>query len=357
MNHLEELQDIPIFSLEKSKKKVLFTRIINKLVRNHYEKCDNYKRVLDILGFNTSLDHVLEDIPYIPARLFKQHRLSSIDDDKVVKTLISSGTTGQSRSTIVLNKENSLNQIKVLTKTISSLSGKKRLPMLVVDSPSVIKDRDKFSARGAGILGFSMLATKVEYALNEEMELDIRLVQQFAEKYSGQSVLIFGFTYMIWEYFCKPLIESKGLLNLDQAILIHGGGWKKMIDSAVDNKKFKNTVNEVIGVKQVHDYYGMVEQTGSIYLECEKGYLHTSIYSDVIIRKNNFSICDTNEPGIIQVMSLLPTSYPGHCILTEDLGMLHGEDNCSCGRKGKYFSVIGRIKSAEVRGCSDTFSK
>jgi hypothetical protein len=32
-----------------------------------------------------------------------------------------------------------------------------------------------------------------------------------------------------------------------------------------------------------------------------------------------------------------------------------GEDDCKCGRKGKYFKVLGRIKKAKIRGCSDTF--
>ena len=51
----------------------------------------------------------------------------------------------------------------------------------------------------------------------------------------------------------------------------------------------------------------------------------------------------------------LPRSYPGHSLLTEDLGVLLGEDDCPCGRKGKYFKVTGRVPRAEVRGCSDTY--
>ena len=31
----------------------------------------------------------------------------------------------------------------------------------------------------------------------------------------------------------------------------------------------------------IHDYYGIVEQTGCIYMECERGHLHASIFSDV----------------------------------------------------------------------------
>ena len=54
---------------------------------------------------------------------------------------------------------------------------------------------------------------------------------------------------------------------------------------------------------------------------------------------------------------MLPTSYPGHVLLTEDEGEILGEDDCPCGRKGKYFKIYGRIKNAEVRGCSDTYEK
>ncbi len=355
MNHIELLKNVPVFSLEKIEKIEIYTSIMNELVRYHYRHCNSYKKMLDALGFASSIEYDLEDIPFIPARLFKDHRLSSIDDSDVVKTLVSSGTSGQSHSVIVLDRENSLNQIRVLARIVSSLTGKNRIPMLVIDSPSVIKDRENFSARGAGILGFSMLATKVEYALNDDMELDIDLVVKFSKKYHGKPVLVFGFTYMIWEFFCKPLINYEKSINLNNAIFLHGGGWKKMADSAVDNQKFKNTIKKVSGVERVYDYYGMVEQTGSIFVECDKGNLHASIFSDILIRRSDFSICDINEPGIIQVLSLLPTSYPGNSILTEDLGVLIGEDDCPCKRKGKYFHVIGRINAAETRGCSDTF--
>ena len=42
--------------------------------------------------------------------------------------------------------------------------------------------------------------------------------------------------------------------------------------------------------------------------------------------------------------------------MTEDEGIILGEDDCPCGRKGKYFEIIGRMKNAELRGCSDTYA-
>tara|TARA_A100001015_G_scaffold287890_1_gene358144 strand:+ start:1250 stop:1456 length:207 start_codon:yes stop_codon:yes gene_type:complete len=59
------------------------------------------------------------------------------------------------------------------------------------------------------------------------------------------------------------------------------------------------------------------------------------------------------KTGLVQLLSILPTSYPGHSILTQDLGAVFGEDNCKCNLKGKYFKILGRAKKAEIRGCGN----
>jgi hypothetical protein len=70
----------------------------------------------------------------------------------------------------------------------------------------------------------------------------------------------------------------------------------------------------------------------------------------------DFHVLEKGKHGIIQVVSMLPESYPGHSLLTEDEGEILGEDDCPCGRKGKYFRIFGRLKNAEIRGCSDTYA-
>jgi hypothetical protein len=98
----------------------------------------------------------------------------------------------------------------------------------------------------------------------------------------------------------------------------------------------------------------MVEQVGSVYLEGEDGYLYPPNFADIVVRDPlTFAEQPVGKPGLIQVVSALPLSYPGHSILTEDLGVIEGIDNSTCGRAGKYFSVIGRVPKAELRGCSD----
>ena len=129
-----------------------------------------------------------------------------------------------------------------------------------------------------------------------------------------------------------------------------------MTEDQIDNTKFKKILKKKFKIKKVHNYYGMVEQTGSIYIECEEGYLHSSSFNDIIIRdQNTLEPNKYNSRGVIQVFSVLPYSYPGHSILTEDLGQIYGDSDCKCGRTGKYFKVFGRLQNSEIRGCSDTY--
>ena len=136
------------------------------------------------------------------------------------------------------------------------------------------------------------------------------------------------------------------------------GGWKKLQNEAVDAASFNQEIKETMGNIRVYNYYGMAEQLGSIFVECEHGHMHCSNFSDIMIRRSrDFSVANPGEKGLIELFSLLPCSYPGHILLTEDVGEILGEDDCPCGRKGKYFKIHGRIKQAEIRGCSDTFER
>lgn len=353
---LEKIENNNPFSLKKNDKDELFYDALKKLHQLHLDCSKEYNKIVSFFAKNKISK--IEEFPFIPVRLFKEFELISVDRESIKKIMTSSGTSGTIPSKIFLDTDTASRQTKVLTKILNSYIGNKRLPMLIIDSKSVLKNRNNFSARGAGILGFSMFGFDIHYALDDEMNIDIQTVINFINKYEGQNILIFGFTFIVWDNFINMLKKENIKLNLLNSTLIHGGGWKKLIDKSVDNLTFKNEIFEWSGINRVYNYYGLVEQTGSIFMECESGFLHTSIYSDIFIRRHkDFSVCNVNEEGIVQLISLLPISYPGHSILTEDLGVLYGIDDCTCGRKGKYFKINGRIKNSEVRGCSDTLQK
>lgn len=358
MIDFSEMLKIAPYSLNKKEKEELLGERLRELTEKHFQNCMEYRRFLNAFDFSYVQMKKIEQCPFLAVRMFKDLELKSIPKEEIVKTMTSSGTTGQQVSKIFLDRATAANQQKTLVKIVSDFTGRARLPMLIIDSPAVVKNRQMFSARGAGILGFSILASDRKYALTEDMNLDFEGIREFLEKHKGERILLFGFTFMIWQYFYKALKQNPAQIDLSNGVMIHGGGWKKLQDEAVEPEEFKQSLKEVCGLLEVHDYYGMVEQTGCIYMECECGHLHTSIFSDVITRRaEDFSECDFGEEGIIQVVSSIPESYPGHSVLTEDKGIILGEDDCPCGRMGKYFKVTGRIKNAEIRGCSDTYEQ
>tara|TARA_B100000963_G_scaffold91149_1_gene78460 strand:+ start:10082 stop:11167 length:1086 start_codon:yes stop_codon:yes gene_type:complete len=358
MNILDHFHSINPYSLNYSEKKKYLTKALTDLTKHHKNNCEHYSKYLDILGCDISKINDNYDIPFIPVRSFKEHELKSIDDKDVFKTMTSSGTTGQIVSKIFIDKKTALLQQKVLIKLLNDFIGKSRLPMLIVDSPLILKKRDMFSSRGAVILSFNFISRGMSFALNDDMSINFKEIEKFVEKNKNSKFIIFGFTFMIWKHFYQELKKKNLKLDLPNSFMIQSGGWKKLESESVSRKIFKNSLTEQCGITNFLDMYGMVEQTGCNYMECEYGNLHSSIYSDIIIRNPyDFKVCDVGEPGIIQIQSTLAHSYPGHSLITEDEGIITGIDNCKCGRLGKTIKILGRIKSAELRGCSDTYAE
>jgi len=357
MTNLDSSLGSSLFNTDKDINTNSFFEKIRDLSVHHYQNCIEYKSIIDSLFIDFSSLSSLNEIPFLPTSLFKEFELMSIKRSDVFKIMTSSGTSGQSVSKIFLDKNNATKQTQALSSIMRTIIGSKRLPMLIIDNSDVVKNRNLFSARGAGILGFSMFGKDHTYALDDKMKIDFKVVNSFAEKYHGQPVFVFGFTFMIWQYFLSELESRPNCFDFPDGILLHGGGWKKLQDQEVSNDDFKSYVRKSTGIRKVFNYYGMVEQTGSLFVECEEGYLHPSCFSDVIIRDPyTLRPLSVNNEGLIQVLSLLPTSYPGHSLLTEDLGLILGDKCCACGIKGKYFKVNGRVPKAEIRGCSDTHS-
>lgn len=345
----EELFSIEPYSLKNDEKTRLYSRWLADLQEHHAVACAPYARLVEALGDN----------PALPVRLFKEYDLRSAGEGDVVKTMTSSGTTSQVKSKIYLDRNTSSRQSRVLARLVGDFLGtKKRVPLLIIDAAGTVKNRNMFSARTAGIRGFSMLGRDVTYALYDDMTLDWEAVESFANRHAGERVMLFGFTFMVWSCFALPMRERGLSVDLD-GMLVHGGGWKKLVDQAVSAEEFRTGCREVCGAGvHVADYYGMVEQTGSISMECEHGHLHTSIFNEIeVVDPLTMEPLPIGERGLIKTISLLPTSYPGHILLTEDEGAILGVDDCPCGRMGRYFTVYGRQKGAEIRGCSDAYEQ
>lgn len=347
--------DVDVFGLDREHKRRWLLEGLNRLTGHHQAGCAPYARIIEGLWSAGPVDQ-LEKVPWLPVRMFKLLDLKSIEDSQVSRTLVSSGTTGAAVSRIFLDTGTARAQARALTRIFSHFAGARRMRMLVVDDDSFLRDRSRFNARAAGILGFSNFGRDHLYLLDESLQPDWTALQQWLQAHPDEPVLLFGFTFIVWQSFVQVAQrEGRHIRFPAGSMLVHGGGWKKMDEQKVDNAAYKHALASTFDINRVHNYYGMVEQVGSIFFECEHGHLHAPAYADVIVRDlQDLQPVPHGTIGAIQVLSLLPESYPGHSLLTEDMGIIHGEDDCPCTRPGKHFSVLGRIRNVEIRGCSDT---
>jgi hypothetical protein len=349
---------LPPYGLKGAEKTAYLLPKLAGLCQWHRERCPEYRRIIERM-FPESTERVpaaIEDLPFIPVSLFKNHRLISIPEADVFKVMTSSGTTGQRVSQIILDRHTAELQARALVRIMQHFLGKNRLPMIILDHPEVIRDRDSFSARGAGILGLMQFGRQPIYALRSDMSLNEEAVREYLAKHEGSPVLYFGFTFMAWQHAIRPLLEAGRRFPANRGVLIHSGGWKRMEHARVSSEEFSRRAIECLGVAQVRNFYGMVEQVGSVFFENDLHLLHAPVFADVIIRDPyTLRPVPDGQTGLIQVLSVLPQSYPGHSLLTEDMGRILGRDDIRAGMPGAFFEVTGRAPRSEIRGCSDTY--
>jgi phenylacetate-coenzyme A ligase PaaK-like adenylate-forming protein len=350
--HIDDFLEPSQYSLRQPEKEVMFAERLRELTALHRDRCEAYRRILSGLKHEPDEISSLDDVPMLPIGLFKRRALRSIPDDQVFKVVTSSGTTGAAVSRVYLDTAAARLQTRTLAGIMTHWLGSSRLPMIVIDAQSTLRSRHTFSARAAGIIGMATFGRQHFYALDDGMRLDRGGLMAWLSEHAGSPVVIFGLTFMIWEHLLRAL--RPGELDLREGILIHSGGWKKLSDRAVGNREYKAELARVTGLRRVHNFYGMAEQIGTVFVECERGFLHAPNASDIVVRDPaTWEVVRDGETGVAQMLSALPESYPGHSILTEDLARVEAVDNCACGRSGKAVSILGRVPAAELRGCSD----
>ncbi len=306
----------------------------------------------------------LSDVAPIPVNMFKSYNLQTCPDEQVVRVLKSSATTTGIPSKVPIDKVTAMRQTRALVASLKSFLGTSRRPFLVMDTEEVNDpSAASISARGAAIRGISSFSKKTVYIMNSsggELNLNFDKLLEFSETYADQDILGFGFTYIIWTRFLEAMKRKGITLNMPNIKILHGGGWKKLTSQAVTKDVFNRDVGALFGTdpSNIIDYYGMVEQLGILFLDCPMGYKHVPDFAEVIIRDvYTMEEAPPGVAGLIEIMSILATSYPSQAILTEDIGEVIGIDDCPCGRKGKYFVFRSRAERAETRGCGDTFAE
>lgn len=341
----------------------LFNAAMNEALRWHASRCPDFKSFLAGNGLTDfSREYPAEQIPPLLVTIFKEYRLASVPPEKVKIELTSSGTGGR-RSAIILDNRSYKRIMQIVDHIFASLG-------LVDRKQKVNYLCFTYDPRIAGSVGtaFSdkMLTgltarRSVFYAIrwNErakdfEFDLNATVKKLIEFSHRDEPVRILGFPAYLWQV-CNRL-EEKGLnLKLGKdSYIITGGGWKMHKDQEVTKDFFKDRMERVLGLprQNLRDLFGMVEH-GIPYVDCEAGRLHVPIYARAMaVDPETLLPVVDGEEGLLYLMTPYLSSYPSISLLTTDKAVI--EKDCSCGRPGKTFRIVGRAGLAKHKGCAIT---
>ena len=348
-------------------KKDRFVEELREEFQFQFESGSVFRKICESAGFEPGAGPAcLEDFPFIPVQYFKEAgRNLKIDSFDTHRFLSSSATSG-TPSIISVDKETSKRQIRALASVLSDFIGEFRRPFWVCDlEPGRVRNRIELPARLAAVQGFLSFASSREFVLADGdggPALDYRRISVLKDGLeSGKPICVCGFTFLVWTCMLKPLMDDGIAIPLPEgSFVLHIGGWKKLEDRKVSRKVFLKGVRRVFGLpaENVVDVFGFTEQMGTLYPECSHGFKHCPVFADLIVRDPaDFRPLPDGGIGVGQFFSLVPHSYPGFSLLTDDLVQVEGRDICPCGRKGTRFKIIGRAESAEIRGCGDILAE
>ncbi|HEY1948973.1 MAG TPA: acyl-protein synthetase, partial [Bryobacteraceae bacterium] len=115
----DELLRAPQYSLPQPVKETVLAGHLSDLTDHHRRNCPDYDRLIRILYPSFRGANELRAVPFIPVGLFKSHTLRSVPESEVFRTLLSSGTTGQQPSRIVLDRETARRQTLALSRIMT----------------------------------------------------------------------------------------------------------------------------------------------------------------------------------------------------------------------------------------------
>lgn len=340
----------------------LFTDAVRENLERHLS-CPFYSDWLHRNGVSPEDIRTVDDIARIPpihANFYKTHSVKTADDEDIMLTLTSSGTSGQ-KSQMYFDEW--------------SLFASDKSADIQMDHYGHITDRPvnflMYSYEPAEGVNMGTLRSRqmmrrygkeneLVYALRytgKGHEFDllgcIDALQRFEEQ--GLPVYILGFPAFL--FFTLERMEAMGMPPLKlhpESFVCMGGGWKGFTDRQMTPAQFREYAGPRLGLDHTRfrETYGAVEH-GVAYTDCSEHHFHVPIYDRILIRDpRTLEPLDYGEKGFINFVSPMNTAVPVTSLLMGDFGIMHAPGSCPCGNPAPWIEIVGRAGVSKNKSCA-----
>ena len=295
------------------------------LFRFQAERCEPYRRYVELLGIDPADVSCIEDIPFLPIELFKSHTIYCGEGEPEI-VFTSSSTTGQTPSRHPMARLSIYE--RAFTEAFRTFYGAPKQYGIYALLPSYLQRKgssliymaDRLIAE-AGSGGFYL----DEYEkLIADMETD------------PKPKILLGVSYALWD------LAEKYAPKLHNTVVMETGGMKGYREE-IPKEELHRILCEGFGVDHIHSEYGMAELTSQAY-SSGKGIFRAPSWMKILVRDINdpFSMLGNGSRGGVNIIDLA-NIYSCAFIETQDVGRTFADGS---------FSIEGRIDRSEIRGCN-----
>lgn len=305
-----------------------------EIFRFQAENNQIYRDFIKLLNIDPSDVTSTEDIPFLPAGIFKSHKIIS-GPDEALMIFESSGTSGNMTSRHYITNPG-IYEMSFL-KGFSLFYGDPADYFIAALLPSYSeRENSSLIYMVKGLIKRSRVPCSGFYTKNIN-ELLQNIEKSLSER---RKVILIGVSFALLD------LAEKYSPDLSGIIVMETGGMKGR-RKEMTRQELHTVLRKELNVDNIHSEYGMTELLSQAYSKRD-GLFFCPPWMKIIIRDplDPLSIFhDYQKTGGINIIDLANINSCSF-IATDDLGKLHPDGS---------FEVLGRFDSSDIRGCNLLF--
>lgn len=306
-----------------------FEHLALEIFQFQYENNAVYRNFADAVGKTPDSVSAIEEIPFLPVRFFKTHKVVTTSFEPAA-VFESSGTTGMTNSRHYIKDLELYEQC--FTQSFEMFYGPVADWCIIGLLPSYLEKGNSSLVYMTDRLIKKSLHPASGFYLYDFEKLTDTLTG--LEK-SGQKTLLLGVTFALLDF------AGKFSLPLKYTTILETGGMKGRRKEMI-REEVHNQLKMAFSIKTVHSEYGMTELMSQAWSEGE-GVFSCPPWMKIVMRDEedpfNLKSYGSGTINVIDLANIWSCSF----IATDDAGIVDPLGT---------FRVLGRIDGSDLRGCS-----
>lgn len=322
---MQEQWNHKIFGINEKK----FEGLSLEIFRFQYANNPIYRDYVDNIKVNPLFVNEIEQIPFLPIRLFKTQEVKTTHFAPEI-IFESSGTTGTANSRHFI-KEVALYEESFM-KGFQRCYGRAEGYCIIGLLPSYLERQHSSLVYMVDRLIKRSSHPDSGFYLDEFEKLEATLI---ALEQKGQKTILIGVTFALLDF------AEKFSVKLNHTIIMETGGMKGR-RAEIIRPELHHILQKAFGLDAIHSEYGMTELLSQAYSK-SKGIYDPPPWMKALVRDEEDPLTVNKAgTGVLNIIDLA-NIYSCSFIATDDAGKIYPNGS---------FEVLGRVDGSDLRGCS-----